>query len=215
MREIIETYINPVYFRVSRPIEVEPSDLFILIHGWLGNEKSMSIFTSSIPENATVIFPRGIVNLHEDRYGWVDFQNSPTSFEDYAEKSKELISSISELINSFELNEKNRKLNLIGFSQGAAMCVVLSMLFPEYFNKIAILAGFLPKNPPSDFQSQIASLEFYIAHGTDDQMVSFQSSIELREYLEERRANVHFCKEDIGHKVGKTCLKNLKLFFNS
>lgn len=215
MHEIIETYIEPIYFRAYKSIKKEQSDLFILIHGWLGNEKSMSIFTSSIPEPSTVIFPRGIVNLQNDRFGWVDFQNSPTNFDDYTSVARQLINSLRELIESFDLNEKKIKINLIGFSQGAAMSAVVSILYPEYFQKIAILAGFLPSNPPLVLTSNLSELKFFIAHGTDDQMVSFHKSIELKEFLEGGGAKVKFCKEDIGHKVGKDCLKNLKIFFTS
>ncbi len=215
MYEIIETYVDPIYFRVFKSIKKDESDIYILIHGWQGNEKVMSIFTSSIPEKATVIFPRGLVDLQEDRFGWVDFRESPTTFEDYKLVSKLLIKSLINLFESFNLNERKRKINLIGFSQGAAMSAVLSILYPDFFQRTAILAGFLPSNSPPALEKELSTSSYYIAHGTDDEMVSFQKSIELKEYLERAGAHVQFCKEDIGHKVGRECLKNLKIFFNS
>jgi phospholipase/carboxylesterase len=215
MSEIIETFIDPVYHRLDISDKENQNDLFILLHGWLGNEKSMSIFASVIPTNSTIIYPRGITKVGEDQYGWVDINKSSSDFFDYAESSKVLFKSINELLKSFELDNPKKKINLIGFSQGAAMCAVLSLLFPKSFNKIAILAGFLPKNQPEKLSDNLAPIEYYIAHGKDDQLVSFDKSIELRDFLLRRQAKVQFCEEDIGHKVGKNCLKNLKNFFSS
>jgi len=43
--------------------------------------------------------------------------------------------------------------------------------------------------------------------------VSFEKAIKLKNYLSESGATVDFCQEDLGHKIGKNCLKNLKNFF--
>jgi len=215
MSEIVDTFIDPVYHRLVNIGAKNQNEIYILLHGWLGNEKSMSIFSSVIPHSSTIVYPRGTTKLGNDQYGWVDINNSSSNFYDYAESSKILFKSIIELLKSFDLDNPKKKFNLIGFSQGAAMCAVLSLLYPDSFNKIAILAGFLPKNHPEELIENLEPIHYYIAHGKDDQLVSFDKSIELRDFLLMRNANVQFCEEDIGHKVGKNCLKNLKNFFAS
>lgn len=215
MSEIINTFIDPVYHRLVKSGDENQNEIYILLHGWLGNEKSMSIFSSVIPQSSTILFPRGIIKLGKDQYGWVNINTSSSNFYDYAESSKILFKSIIELLNAFDLDNSKRKLNLIGFSQGAAMCAILSLLYPDSFNKIAILSGFLPKNHPEEIIDNLESIQYYIAHGKDDQLVSFHKSIELRDFLLKRNAKVQFCEEDIGHKVGKNCLRNLKNFFAS
>ncbi len=211
-----DIYINPYYFKISKPLNNNSTQIYCLIHGWSGNEKSMSIFSSSIPDDSVVIFPRGPLQLAENEYAWVDIRNTtkPT-FEDYSKISLELIKSIQELIPSINLQLANEKINLVGFSQGAAICTVLSILLPEKFNKVALLSGFLPAKPPTLEPATLSSIHYYIAHGTQDKLVEFEKALELKNYLEEYNSITKFCQEDLGHKIGSACLKNLNLFFKT
>ena len=211
-----DIYINPYYFRIRKPLNNHSTRIYCLIHGWSGNEKSMSIFSSSIPDDSVIIFPRGPLQLGESEYAWADIRNriKPT-FDDYAKISSGLLISIQELIQSISLHTKNEKINLIGFSQGAAISAVMSILHPDKFHKVALLSGFLPSNPPTLKPEALSSNNFYIAHGTLDTLVEFEKAIKLKNYLEGYNASTKFCQEDLGHKIGTTCLKNLKLYFQT
>ena len=113
------------------------------------------------------------------------------------------------------MHTTNVKINLIGFSQGAAISAVISILYPDKFHKVALLSGFLPSKPPILESEELSSNNYYIAHGTQDTLVEFEKAIKLKNYLEEYNATTKFCQEDLGHKIGATCLKNLKLYFQS
>ena len=208
--------INSYYFHVKQPEGITSNQIYCLIHGWSGNEKSMTVFSSAIPENAVIIYPRGPLQIGQDAYAWADVRNylKPT-FEDYAEISSSLMESIHELIRNIQSYSNSKKINLMGFSQGAAISAVLSILYPEFINKAALLSGFLPLNPPLLKQKTLAHINYYIAHGTQDQLVEFEKSIKLKNYVEEYGAETKFCQEDLGHKVGASCLRNLKIFFQS
>lgn len=211
-----DIYINPFYFRIRKPLKNNSTQTYCLIHGWSGNEKSMSIFTSSLPDDAVIIFPRGPLKLGENEYAWADIRNRvKPRFDDYAKISSGLLISIQELIQSLNLPTMNEKINLIGFSQGAAIGAVTSILYPDKFHKVALLSGFLPSNPPTLKPETLSSNNYYIAHGTQDILVEFEKAIKLKNYLEEYNATTKFCQEDLGHRIGATCLKNLKLYFQS
>lgn len=209
-------YINPFYFRIIKPLKNNFSQIYWLIHGWSGNEKSMSIFSSSIPDDSVKIFPRGPMQLRENEYVWADIRNNPKpTFDDYAIVASTLFNSFQNLVQSIDLPMAIEKINLIGFSQGAAISAVLSILFPEKFYKVALLSGFLPSQPPTLEPAALSSNNYYIAHGTQDKVVEFEKALILKNYLEEYNATTKFCQEDLGHKIGATCLKNLKLFFTT
>ncbi|MBW6472306.1 MAG: alpha/beta fold hydrolase [Anaerolineaceae bacterium] len=214
--KIFDIYINPYYFRIKKPLKNSFTQVYCLIHGWSGNEKSMSIFSSVIPDDSVFIFPRGPLQLGDNEYAWVDIRNNkkPT-FEDYSIISLELIKSIQELIQSINLYPEYEKINLIGFSQGAAICAVLSILYPDKFHKVALLSGFLPANPPTLKPEALSSIYYYIAHGTQDKLVEFEKALKLKNYLEKYNSIIKFCQEDLGHKIGASCLKNLNLFFKT
>jgi phospholipase/carboxylesterase len=211
-----DIYINPYYFRIKKPLNNSPTQIYCLIHGWSGNEKSMSIFSSTIPDDSVIIFPRGPLQLGENEYAWADIRNNlkPT-FEDYSKICLELFKSIQELIQSINLQPANEIINLVGFSQGAAISAVLSILVPEIFFKVALLSGFLPSKAPPLEPEALSSNNYYIAHGTQDTLVEFEKAIKLKNYLEEYNATTKFCQEDLGHKIGAACLKNLKLYFQT
>jgi phospholipase/carboxylesterase len=107
------------------------------------------------------------------------------------------------------------KINLIGFSQGAVVCLSLALEFPNVFNKIALLSGLLPDNLPSTLSTSIENLKFYIAHGTQDKIVEFNNAERMNAYLLGFGAQTIFCQEDIGHKIGAKCVLNLKRFFQN
>ena len=207
------TFIQPVYFKFLQAPKKDKNEIIVLIHGWAGNEDSMSIFSSIFPKYNTIVFPRGILEINSDQYGWVDFREKKPTFDDYSRVSEKLFRSITELTKNFNLTQGPYKINLIGFSQGAAICATLSIIFPNFFRKVALLAGFLPDSPPKIVENSLSSIQYYIAHGTDDQIVDFNKSLELRNYLQLYGADVKFCQEVIGHRVGKNCLRNLKGFF--
>jgi len=209
-----DIFINPYYFRVIENKENQNSKIFCLIHGWSGNESSMSIFLPAFQDYKFLVFPRGPIKIGENEYAWIDVREKiQPNFEDYSLTAKIFQNSYQEIVRSLLGSGEVGKNNFIGFSQGAAVCAVMSIIFPELFNKIALISGFLPPNPPTLIPGSLSNNHYYIAHGIRDNMVSFEKAIKLKNYLSESGATVDFCQEDLGHKIGKNCLKNLKNFF--
>jgi phospholipase/carboxylesterase len=104
--------------------------------------------------------------------------------------------------------------DLIGFSQGAAMCNVLAFLYPGRIGKTGILAGFVPKGLDELVSKRpLAGKPFFVAHGTKDEMVAIDRARESIAILEEAGAKVTYCEDNVGHKVSATCLKAMGEFF--
>ncbi len=208
-------YDAPFLFRVYPPKNNPSSSIFILIHGWTGNEYSMSVFHKAVTGNAYCIAPRGIVKIESENYGWIDIRKNPTpTYSDFSNVSKQLFGSIQTIIRNYSLNS-DQKINLIGFSQGAVVSISLALEFPDYFNKIALLSGFLPPDPPLNPSSSIKNLKIYIAHGTQDKIVDFTYAEKMNAYLSSFGVQTTFCQEEIGHKIGAKCVLNLKNFFQN
>jgi phospholipase/carboxylesterase len=117
-------------------------------------------------------------------------------------------------IYGFEL----KKINLMGFSQGAAVSASLYSLHPEYFSSCAMLAGFLPKLLVQDLKERRPNLEqhkFVIAHGTKDETIPVDRAREGAELLKELGAQVSYVEDDVGHKIGSQAIKTLTEFYLS
>lgn len=200
-------------FRIYPQKAESSKKVFILFHGWTGNEDSMSVFLNSIPEAAIAILPRGIYHIQADQYGWLDVTDAKHhNFESYRNIAIRLHHSLNKVIR--DLTEQNiANLNLIGFSQGAALSLVYSLQYRDEVDKTAILSGFLPKGFPENGHTLDIQDKFYVAHGTKDTLVDFQRAEEIQKYLIARGASVQFCQAEIGHKVSPACLSSLKTFF--
>ena len=210
----LNMYESPYHFRVNQPeIESTPG-IYLMIHGWSGNENSMSIFESTIPNNSLLISPRGNLKISDNQYGWINPNNhEENEFELYKKNAINLFQPTRNIIHQLT-NSDNQKINLIGFSQGSTICIVLSVLFPDFFSKIALLSGYLPKNFPTSINNGLNNIQFYISHGTKDTVVDYAKAIEIEGLLRDSGADVELCTSEVAHKVSSDCLKNLKYFFN-
>ncbi|MCB0325314.1 MAG: hypothetical protein KDD69_17145, partial [Bdellovibrionales bacterium] len=104
----------------------------------------------------------------------------------------------------------------LGFSQGAAMLSTLSLRYPERFQAVGILAGFIPRAAMEQQVRRPEALpQYFIAHGTSDPVVPFQRAEESRNYLEQLGAKVFFHQENVGHKVGTAGIRALRSWLES
>jgi phospholipase/carboxylesterase len=106
------------------------------------------------------------------------------------------------------------QVDMMGFSQGAAMTLTFALTYPEHVRKIGILAGF----PPLELEPVIKSRPLegkaaFITHGTADELVLVENARRSISLLERAGAEVTFCEADVGHKVSAECLHALEEFF--
>lgn len=188
----------------------------LMIHGLTGDENSMWVFGRNLPSTYWIIAPRAPYNLEAGGYSWRSpFNNTefgrPT-LEQLQEGAEGLIKLVDEYSASARIEAAT--FDLMGFSQGAAMCSVIGFLYPHRVRKTGILAGFVPQGLEELVaQHPLESKPFFVAHGTKDQMVKIDRARESIAILEEAGAKVTYCEDDVGHKVSANCLRALREFF--
>ncbi|MBL7161337.1 MAG: hypothetical protein ISS57_01940 [Anaerolineales bacterium] len=107
-----------------------PHPVTLLLHGWTGDENSMWIFASRLPENYLLIAPRGLHEAPIGGYSWHPIKDkSRPTIDDWSITPRADFSD----------------LRLAGFSQGAALAYAYALLHPERVRALAGLAGFLPE----------------------------------------------------------------------
>jgi phospholipase/carboxylesterase len=108
----------------------------------------------------------------------------------------------------------SRQVDLLGFSQGAAMCVTFALAYPSRARRIGILAGFAP--PGAEKLAPDRPLEgkqIFVAHGAQDQIVRVEYARLTVEFLKSCGAEVTYCESETGHKLGAECRPALAAFF--
>lgn len=203
-------------FRVFQPPESESKDrLILLLHGHLGNENVMWVLTKPIPMSYTLLAPRAPVQTGPDQYSWHAVTPQWPGIQTYRDLAIALLERTKEWAEMY--GRPFRRIDVMGFSQGAVMALAMGILFPEKIGKTAILAGFLPQTWISDLPSNANALSgkpFFIAHGTRDEVVPVAKAHRAANWLKEKGAEVTLCEADIGHKLSANCFNDLGNFFS-
>ena len=203
--------------RIKKPENRSSDKVLLILHGWSGDENSMWVFTKDIPQDYWVISPRAPYSAGSKGFSWRNSVERSTwgapSFADFQNSLKGLPQMISEFEKSNEIICKT--IDLIGFSQGAAL--VCALLLSEKLNveKAACLAGFMPEGwEKKAGPGKLLGKKVFVSHGISDELISIDRGKKMVEILKYAGAEVELCAEDGGHKVGLQCYKGLKKFFS-
>ncbi len=189
--------------------------LLLLLHGLTGDENSMWVFARDLPASYWVVAPRAPYVATQGGYSWrpAELENlNHFSLDQLRAAAEALIRLVDEY--SASLGLEATTFDLMGFSQGAAMCSVLTFIHPGRIRKVGMLAGFVPGGLEELLSRRpLAGKPFLVVHGTKDQMVPIERARASITILEQAGAQVTYCEDNVGHKVSVTCLRALKGFF--
>jgi predicted esterase len=176
----------------------------------------MWVFARNFPARYQIVAPRAPYTSDLGGYSWrAPFESSEfgrPSLEQLRESAGELIRLVDEYAASAEIEAET--FDVMGFSQGAAMCNVLGFLYPDRIGITGILAGFVPEGlEEMDSKRPLEGKKYFVAHGTKDETVDVERARASIAILERAGAQVKYCEDDVGHKVGAACLRALKEFF--
>lgn len=192
--------------------------LLVAVHGLGGDERVMGIFDHAIPADFTIISPRAPIEIQPDQgfpayvdggYSWLPPQPmreaDQSDFEPAVDQVRRLIHA------SIETYPVDRdRVFLMGFSQGAALSYVLSLLHPAEIAGVIALAGFLPAG---DRRTQVNAFPrhgYLIIHGADDRLVPVLHAHRARDRLQSLGAPVEYHVYPVGHKVAPPGLKDIR-----
>jgi phospholipase/carboxylesterase len=186
--------------------------LLVLLHGWTGDENSMWIFTSRIPEDYLVIAPRGLWTTPLGGYSWR--KNGSTDHSRTLE-FQPAIDALNKLISSLEYpGIEDHKFSLMGFSEGAALSYTIALNYPERLEKLAGLSGFFPGDIAARVTTGVLNgKKVFVAHGRKDELVSIDKARSVVQSLKFAGAEVVYCEEDVGHKLSAGCFRGLGEYF--
>ena len=187
--------------------------ILLLLHGWTGDQDSMSIFIRNFPSDCWIVLPRAPFATKPKGYSWraPAPQGTWPTIELFRPSVKLLIDFLDHWAAANNLDAS--LVDVAGFSQGAALTFTIGALFPDRVRKMGILAGFVPEGAESILKSNsMTGKNIFISHGTQDEMVPIARAYETIKILENAGATVHFCQSDVGHKLSAECLKALEAY---
>ncbi len=199
--------VRPAYAKVPR--------LLLLLHGWTGDEDSMWVFVRNFPVGYWIVAPRAPHPTKPSGYSWRPYRDGvhdPPHFDDLCPSAEALHSLIDEYSSSIGVDAS--QFDVMGFSQGAALANVFTLLHPDRIHRVGVLAGFVPIGSESLLSDhRLKDKPFFVAHGTQDEMVKIEFARQSVELLKRAGAKVTFCEDEVGHKLSINCLRALEEFF--
>ncbi len=167
----------------------------------------MSPFKRSLPPGTGILMPEAPERDPIGGFSWWQVEQHADYSAGIATVADSLSEFIDQAIARYELTPSY--VLALGFSQGGALLSVLMQRQPERFRKVGLLASFVVKQPNVTFQTAVRP-QVFIAHGTEDQIVSIAKARKGAEYLESLNFNVRMVEDPVGHKVGSLGMQALK-----
>jgi phospholipase/carboxylesterase len=198
--------------RIHRPEGEGPFPVFLMLHGWTGDENSMWVFTPRLPDQALLIAPRGIYKAKNSGYSWHPEINKTFPWMiDFNPAVDILLTTITN--GNFPEGDFS-KLHLLGFSQGTALAYSIIAMHPERVTSVGGLSGFLPDGSSQWLgKGRLNAKPIFVAHGTEDNLVPVDRARMSVDILEKAGADVTYCEDDVGHKLSAKCFHGLEAFY--
>lgn len=185
----MNTYSQSLHYLIREPkVKSAHPPVLFLLHGVGSNEKDLFGFADKLPDEYFVISARGPITIAEGRYAWFHVEFTPDGpkidFEEQENSRKLIASFIKEMQGKYHFDEK--RILLIGFSQGGIMNYSVALTNPGLVKGIAIMSSRLlpeikPLIAPAD---KLKGLNIYISHGTADNVLQVEYARSAKAYLE-------------------------------
>ena len=198
---------------------VEIKNAVILLHGYGGDGKDISILTLNwkrFMPNTVFLCP----NAHEkceinpNGYQWFDLSKEHEEYilDQSLKAEKKLKEFIDQVKTEYRLD--NSKICLSGFSQGCMLAINIGLIANEPFSCVVGFSGkIINKN---NLASRIISkTKFLLLHGDMDQVVSSSNLLEAKDFLERNKIEVETnmlqnCEHHISTEASSFALKYIK-----
>jgi len=180
--------------------------LLILLHGYGSNEQDLFSFAEELPDELLIISARAPLSMGFGSYAWytIHFDSTDGKFSDIPEaiKARETIANfIDEVKTNFDVDTNN--VFLLGFSQGTILSYAVALNYPDKVQHVIALSGYInPELLPESLKKEnYKNVDFYISHGTVDQVLPVDWGRKAPLFLNELNIKNSYQEYSVGHGV--------------
>ena len=180
--------------------------LLILLHGYGSNEQDLFSFASELPDELLIISARAPMPLGPDSYSWytISFDMNDGKFSDTDEAivSRDIIAQFIDEVKETYVTDTNKTF-LLGFSQGTILSYSVALNHPDKVQHVIALSGHINLdllNKEHRIQN-FSNLDFFISHGSVDQVIPVEWAQNAAPYLNELGIKNSYKEYMVGHGV--------------
>ncbi len=197
---------SELHYIVRQPkTEQENPPLLILLHGYGSNEEDLFSFASELPEELLIVSARAPFDMNFGGYAWyeITLDANDEKFSNL-EEARQSLTKIATFIDYIKSTYKTDPDNtfLLGFSQGAILSYALSLNYPNKVQHVIALSGYInEKLIPVSVSDLNISTDYYISHGSVDQVLPVDWARKAPAYLNENELQNEYSEYPVGHGV--------------
>jgi len=196
---IREPKINSEVSKVNPP-------LLIMLHGYGSNDADLFSFANQLSENLLIISARAPISMGFGAFSWytINFDDVNGKFSNLDEARDSITKIelfIDEIITKYQVDKQN--VFLLGFSQGSILSYAIALKNANKIKHVIALSGYInPELIPSNLKKDsFNNLDFYISHGTVDQVLPVDWARKSIPILETLNIKFDYKEYPIGHGV--------------
>ena len=192
-------------YKVRKPLtEVASTPVMFLLHGYGSHEEDLFSFANYLPEEYLIISLRAPLSLGFGGYAWYSIhfdqdQNKWSDDEEAIAAQKIILHNIEHHLNQFSLGDK--KVSLLGFSQGAILGWAVGLSHPDKIDKVVALSGYVNEDL-FDFASQgLHELRCFSSHGIQDPTIPVEWARKGIDTVKKHLPNIDYKEYEAGHGI--------------
>jgi len=185
----------------------EKHPALIMLHGRGADEEDLLGLAPYLDENLLVISARAPYAFpYGGGFTWYDMDEIGTPDLAMFRHSYERLSLfVQEAVGAYPVDQSN--LFLLGFSMGTMMSLALSLTQPRLFQGVIANSGYVPERAGLSFRwNELASLAFFIAHGTYDPVIPVEMGRRTRDLFQSSNALWTYKEYPMAHEISPESL---------
>jgi phospholipase/carboxylesterase len=187
--------------RVPKKASENPP-MLIMLHGYGSHEEDLFSFAEELPDELLIISARAPYSIGFGGHAWyaINFDADQNKFSDTVQ-ARASLQLVDKLINELKAEFSPSKIFLLGFSQGAILSIAYSFNFPNKVNHVVALSGYLMQDIFPDAISSEFKTDYYVSHGTVDQVIPVQWARQTPEFMKLNNLSHEYSEYPVGHGV--------------
>jgi len=203
--------LNNIVKKSEDGADSSPSIFFL--HGFGSNMQDLFGLAPFFGKDWTCVSLQGTIPVQYNGWAWaeLDYENigklpKPEQMQIH---QKKVLQSIKKSIELLNLNPK--KINLLGFSQGASLSIYTALKNSEYFSSVVALCGFFPVNQVKEVLAleAVKELNLFIANGRMDPVIPISLGHSTRDGLMDLGVKLDYHEYDCEHTISDDCLRDV------
>ena len=213
------THLSLDYLVRKPKTDVEQPPLLILLHGYGSNEHDLFSFAEELPDELLIVSARAPLSIMQGSYAWysIYFDNTDGKFSDIpqARKARDTIAKFIDEVKEEYGTDPNNTF-LVGFSQGTILSYAVALNYPEKVQHVVALSGYINEEllPEKMDANKYANLDFFISHGSVDQVLPVDWGRKAKPFLDNLHINNVYYEYPVGHGVAPQNFYEFKTWVN-